>query len=119
MKELGLIIVGHAGIGNDMLDLLFHRLAHKDHFEIIVFEEYSPKNNKSSNEILEEFVLKNHYAHIDFEIKLAETDLFISDKKLLIDHPLNFQKNKLGKNFPFLPSNKGLLSFNSRGVRPP
>lgn len=119
MKQIGVLVIGHAGIGNDMLDLLLHRLAHKNNFEVIVFEEYTPKNNKSSNEPLEEFVLKNHYADIDFELKLAELDFFISNKKLLIDHPLNFQKNKLGKNFPFLPSNKGLLSFNSRGVRPP
>ena len=120
MKEIGLIVVGHAGIGHDMLALLIHELAHKKDFGIIVFEESLPKNNKSSNEPFEEFEFKNYYADNDFELKLAELDLLISDEKLWINHSLSFQKNKLDKNYPFLSSsNKGLLNFNSRGVRPP
>lgn len=120
MKEIGILVIGHAGVGHDMLDLLFYRLEHQHDFEIIVVGGTLPKNSKSSNEPLEEFVIKNHYADNDFELKLAEMDLFISDEKLWINHPLNFQKNKLDKNCPFLSSNnKGLLNFKSRGVRPP
>jgi hypothetical protein len=30
----------------------------------------------------------------DFELKLAEMDLFISDEKLWVNRPLNFEKDK-------------------------
>ncbi len=87
---------------------------------ILLFFGASPKKeDKTTTQMLEEFAFKNHHKEIDFELKLAELDLTISGERLWVNRPLNFEKVKLDENYQFLSSNKGLLNFNSRGVRPP
>lgn len=149
MKEIGLIVIGHAGIGHDMLDLLLHRLGHKENFGVIVIQDYLPKNNNPTldllmhrlatkndfgiivvegalpknnnlpNEPLEIFEFKNYYEDIDFELKLAEIILTTDTEKSLASHLPGHETIKLDRDYQFLSSHKELLRFNSRGVRPP
>ncbi|MBP6912846.1 MAG: hypothetical protein KBB86_02845 [Candidatus Pacebacteria bacterium] len=149
MKEIGLIVIGHAGIGHSTLDLLLHRLGHRENFEVIVIQEYLPKNNRLPldllihnlatkndfgfitaqgdlpknnnlpNEPLEIFEFKNYYEDIDFELKLAEIILTTDTEKSLASHMPCYEKIKLDRDYQFLSRHKELLRFNSRSVRPP
>lgn len=119
MKKIGVLVIGHVGIDHGMLDLLLHRLEHTHNYDLIVFGASPKKENKTIEQMFEEFAFKNHHKDIDFELKLAELDLTISGERLWVNRPLNFEKVKLDEDYKFLSSNKGLLNFKSRGVRPP